>query len=243
MSIRLKQRAGMLLVAGAALLAVALAILPGVAEAQEQVATVPTTTVAEGADVVGPTNASADASAPAAGPPPSRPGLLRSDGQAHSIPQPSRPASEPAADEPAVAAAPAPLERAAPVPASKPVALPDLPVIEATPVARISVEPSSPESLTFRRQLLGLGTLALSFAVAIIMVRKLPLKRDSGASLGARRRLDELQRLLAKHQTSAGVPPGEPATARSAGATAKEVGRGSRRPYEVRVAKGFAGGR
>jgi hypothetical protein len=301
LSIRLKQRAGMLLVAAVALLAAALAILPGVAEAQDG-ATGPTTSVAEGADGVGPTNASPDAPA---GPPPLWPNQ-RPDGQADSIPQPSSPASEPAArsevvvepgdslwsisekrlhpnaspqqvlseverifalnrdrsmgddpglilagqvlslppaadepaaaaapaavepaadepavaavepaaDEPAVAAAPAAVEPAAPVPAREPVALPELPVVEATPVARLNVEPSSPESLSVRRRLLGLAVVVLSLVTAILMVWKLPMKRALWDP-EPRRKTEELWRLSAEHQRPTGVLSDKPTTPKS----------------------------
>ena len=88
------------------------------------------------------------------------------------------------------------------------------PVIEATSGTHISVEPSSPQSLAFRRQLLGGGIVVLSLAVAVLMACKPPLRRETGGlearRLGAWRRSYELQRLSAKRQTSAGVPPGEP---------------------------------
>ena len=272
MSIRLEQRAGMLLVAGAALsAAAALAILPGVAEAQEHVATVPTTTVAEGADVLGPTNASADAPAPAAGPPPSRPDL-QPDVPARPSPQPSRPASEPAArsvvvvepgdslwsisekrlhpnanpqqvmselerifesnrdrigdapdlilpgqelllpppavtEEPAAAApaAPAVSEPAAAAPVSEPVALPDLPTVETVPLVRVSVEPSPEPYYASPRRLLGLGIMALSLAAAILMVWKLPMKRDASWAFATWGRSARPPTPSPRHQRSTGV--------------------------------------
>lgn len=88
------------------------------------------------------------------------------------------PVSEPAAAEPAVA------ERV-PEPINEPVALPDFSEGEAVPAAA-GIAESSAESYADERRLLGLGIIVLTFALGILGVWRLPMKREVGSPTGWR---------------------------------------------------------
>lgn len=64
-----------------------------------------------------------------------------------------------------------------PEPIGEPVVLPDLPKVEAVPEATEIAE-SSFESYADKRQLLGLGIIALTLVIAILIARRLPMRRN-----------------------------------------------------------------